>query len=172
VGFEGPHHPQSAATGAHSCCVNVVAVAAQVGGAACTAAGVADAAAAVRRLLPTAVPARLLLPALASHLPLALVTTHLSECTAATCDRCACADMLAPCGIQHLTAATGVAFSIVSLAACTAHRSTLHGAAAGHRGGPAVAPEARRCHPARRGSLPAAAAGAGRAPDICCDLQP
>lgn len=44
-----------------------------------------DAAAAVRRLLPTAVPARLLLPALASHLPLAMVIAHLSECTPATC---------------------------------------------------------------------------------------
>lgn len=45
----------------------------QVWGPACSAAGAEDAAAAIRRLLPAAVPARLLLPALASHLPKALV---------------------------------------------------------------------------------------------------
>jgi hypothetical protein len=54
-----------------------VSLALQVWSAACVASGVEDTAAAIRRLLPTVVPARLLLPALAKHLPLALVTMNL-----------------------------------------------------------------------------------------------
>lgn len=65
-------------------------LAVQVWSAACAAAGAEDTAAAIRRLLPTAVPTRLLLPALASHLPRSLVSMHSVSCSSAAYSSTAC----------------------------------------------------------------------------------